>query len=762
MKTFYRSFAGGEITPELYGRPDLAKFQTGLRQALNFFVLPHGPAVRRTGMRHVAFTRSTVADPRLIPFVFSATQAVVVELGHLYARFHTASGTELETAKTCALIAGVELTFFAHGWNVGDELYLSNTLTTFALHGQFFVVSAKTADTVTLANYDGTAVTPPALTGTLTAARVYVLTSPFTNGHLPGLTFAQDSDVLTLTCQAKNIAARELRRAGPANWSFATVTFAPTLSAPTPVTATATVAVSTNLTTQKYAVTAVASNLVDESPQSATASCSNNLTLAGNFNTITWTNNGAARYYVYKLRGGAWGFIGQATDGAVGVVDDNIIGDVLITPPASNITLNDAAGNYPATVAHHERRRWFGGTINEPQNVWATRNGTPSNMTSSIPAREDDALEFRIASNQQNSIKHLVPLTDIVALTAGGEFRIYADGGPAISPTTLAFKPQGFNGASDVQPVVGNSAVLYVQAQGSRIRELAYDSTGSGYRADVVDVTILAPHLFDGYTIVRLAFVRAPTPTLFAVRSDGVLLSMTYVPDQQVFGWTQHSTSGLVKDIAVIPTSGEDTLFLLVQRDVTLSSSVPFLFVEKLAPKLTSAEVEDAFFVDGGLTYSGSPTTVLRGLRHLEGRAVQVLADGAVVAGLTVSGGSITLPQAASKVHVGLGYNSDMVTLPMALEMPAAGQGTAKNVSKAYLRLVATSVMKVGPTFAKLRETPARTIEDVWGSPPALRTREAEVSLDPSWNQDGSICLRQDQPLPATVAAMALEVATGG
>ena len=30
-KTLFQSFAGGEITPEMYGRLDLVKFQTGYR-----------------------------------------------------------------------------------------------------------------------------------------------------------------------------------------------------------------------------------------------------------------------------------------------------------------------------------------------------------------------------------------------------------------------------------------------------------------------------------------------------------------------------------------------------------------------------------------------------------------------------------------------------------------------------------------------------------------------------------------------------------
>ena len=43
VKKLYRSFAGGEITPELHGRLDLIKFQTGVSECVNMIPLPHGP-----------------------------------------------------------------------------------------------------------------------------------------------------------------------------------------------------------------------------------------------------------------------------------------------------------------------------------------------------------------------------------------------------------------------------------------------------------------------------------------------------------------------------------------------------------------------------------------------------------------------------------------------------------------------------------------------------------------------------------------------
>ena len=40
-----------------------------------------------------------------------------------------------------------------------------------------------------------------------------------------------------------------------------------------------------------------------------------------------------------------------------------------------------------------EQRRWFAGTDGKPQVLFCTRTGTTSNLTSSLPARDADALD---------------------------------------------------------------------------------------------------------------------------------------------------------------------------------------------------------------------------------------------------------------------------------------------------------------------------------------------------------------------------------
>jgi hypothetical protein len=825
-KHLLRSFAGGEITPELAGRLDLVKYQTGLSLCRNFITLPHGPATRRTGFEFINEAKDSTEAVRIIPFSFSATETAVLEFGHLYMRVHIAGGTLLEATKAISSIAGSTVTMSAaHGYATGDWVYIGT---------RFYKITVTSSTAFTTADLWGSAKTASGAT----AARVFTLVTPYDADDLFDLHYAQSADIITIT--HPDYATREVARKSATEWTLTTVSFVPPSAAPTGVTATTTIAQNNNLTQAKYVVTSVAEDGVTESLPSSPATATNNLTLAGNYNTISWTGvDGYNRYNVYKLRGGIYGYIGQVTpvaavsktitsstpyqddgffkyrrvrivtstahgfstgdrvlidgtqffDGfyqitventttfnyakttqlkvpttggtastaALSLVDDNVVADTTSSPPEDIIALNSSTGDYPAATVYHEQRRWFAGTTVKPQVLWATRTGTETNLTSSIPSREADAMELRVASSQYNQIRHLVALSDLIALTAGGEFRIYADGAPAITPTSVSIKPQGYAGSSNVQPVVTMGSILYVQAQGSRIRELSYSWEANSYKT--VDTSVMAPHRFNGFTVTDLAYSRAPESLLWAVRSDGTLLGMTYLPDQQVYGWHAHDTDGAFESVCVVSEDNEDVLYAVVRRTV---NSRTVRYIERLRTRILTDQ-DDAFFVDSGLSYAGSPITTLSGLWHLEGKQVDVLADGAVIPRQAVTNGAITLPTASSKISVGLPVTADIRTLPLAIEgAQAVGQGTTKNVNKVHLRVTQSSIVKAGPSFDRLREYPARAITDPYGSPPALRDGELSLSVDPSWNTDAAICVRQDLPLPLTVLSMTLEVQTGG
>ena len=95
-KYLQRSFTGGEISPAMYGRIDDQKYQTGMALCQNLLVLPQGPLQNRSGFEFVRAAKYSNKPCRLIPFVFSSTQTMVLEFGEHYIRFHTKGATLLD------------------------------------------------------------------------------------------------------------------------------------------------------------------------------------------------------------------------------------------------------------------------------------------------------------------------------------------------------------------------------------------------------------------------------------------------------------------------------------------------------------------------------------------------------------------------------------------------------------------------------------------------------------------------------------------
>lgn len=677
-KPLFRSFAGGELSPHLYGRADLGKFQTGLALCENFIVTAQGPVENRPGFQ---FVRETKANgvACLIPFQYSTEQSMVLEFSNLCLRFHTAGAT---------LMSG---------------------------------------------------------------GLPYEIVTPYVEADLFDLHYVQSADVLTIV--HPSYAPRELRRVSATNWTLTTVSFVPGIDTP---------AVPTGGTggpgggtpeDYDYVCTALLADTLEESLASAAVTVNIDLSVVGNYAEITPAAvTGAVRYNVYKQKAGVFGYIGQS-DGTL-FRDDNIVPDMTQTPP---IARDPFTSDNPGAVSYHDQRRCFGGSADSPQSIWLTRSGTEANLSYSVPTQDDDAITARIVAREAQTVRHLVPLDDLLALTSGGVWRISGAGGDVMTPSSFKAKPQSYVGASNVQPAASNDSVLYVAHRGAHIREVAYRWETQAYRSE--DVSVLAPHLVDFHSIVQLAYSRAPQQLLWAVRDDGVLMGLTHMPEHEVKAWHQHTTQGLFESVCVVPEGDEDGVYVVVSRTVNGGA---VRYVERMHSR-QFVDLADAFFVDSGLTYSGAAATTISGLDHLEGEEVTILADGGVEPPQTVTGGAITLEAAASTVHVGLAYNCDLTTLPVALEAEAAlGTGLVKNVVRAHLRVLNSSAVQVGPSFDRLQEYDQRSVTDDYGSVPAPLSTVIDVTLSPKWAQEGSVCVRQANPLPLTVQSMALEMATGG
>ena len=519
----------------------------------------------------------------------------------------------------------------------------------------------------------------------------------------------------------------------------------------------------------------------------------------------------AASYYrIYKERDGIYGYIGKAAQAtSPSFRDDNISQDMGATPPIADTSLSGA--DYPRCVTYYEQRRVFASTPLKPQDVWMTRASTESDLTYHIPPLDTDRIYFRIAARTGGVIQHMVPMGHLVLLGSDTEWRVTPLNDDAVTPTSISVRPQSFVGASSATPQLLNNVCLYVAARGGHVRELGWQGNSSSYVTG--DISLRAAHLFDSLNVVELALSKAPVPILWGVSSSGKLLGCTYIGEEQVAAWHQHETDGAIESVCVAIEGTEDVVYFVANRTVagvtkryverfaamqeveaedewfvdsglqyylpgTYSRSGTTLTVTTSSPHgLTTSNSRTLRFSDATLTAaytvtvtsttaftvttatsgSGSGTvevlaTTVSGLSHLAGKTVAILADGEVQPLAVVTGGAVTIPAPAAKVTVGLPFVSELKTLPLAMQIDGMGQGRTKNVGKAWIKLVDSGAVKIGPDQDRLV---------VCNAGATSTTSEVQVTTLPGWTQSGQVLLRVTDPTPATATGLTLEVAIG-
>ena len=654
-RVYSRSFAGGELSPEMFGRIDDVKFQTGAAKMRNFIATPQGPAENRPGTAFVAETKDSTKRARLIPFTYSTTQTMVLEVGDQYIRFHT-QGATLQAGSPAAYNG-------ATAYVIGDLVSSGGT--------NYYCIAPTTGNAPPNATY-----------WYPLPSSAYEIPTPYLEADIPTIHYVQSADVLTLV--HPNYAPHELRRLGATTWTLSTISFVAPVAVPGTPTVTASRGDALNITgiTQAnpgvittvgnhgfavgdsiyvnggtmtqlagfylvnsvpaantlsvkaydtgvpvnttsytawtsggfvqfgdksldfdnyYVVTAIAQNAVDESAASPSGNVINNLNAIGAKNTISWSAvSGALRYNIYKRQSGLYGYIGQTA--STSFDDDNIAPDMGITPPIVE-TPFVGAGNYPRAVSYFEQRRIFAGTNNAPQTMWMTRSGTESDLSYTLPSKDSDRINIRVAAREANTINHIVPLTQLLLLTSAAEWRVSPVNSDVLTPSTISVRPQSYIGANDVQPEIVNNTVVYCAARGGHVRELGYSWQASGFVTG--DLSIRAAHLFDDLDITDMCYSKAPQPILWFVSSNGNLLGLTYMPEQQIGAWHQHDTDGLFESTTAVAEGSEDRVYVIVKRTIGGNTK---RYVERMASRQITT-LDRCFFVDCGLTYDGNNAT---------------------------------------------------------------------------------------------------------------------------------------------------------
>lgn len=275
-----------------------------------------------------------------------------------------------------------------------------------------------------------------------------------------------------------------------------------------------------------------------------------------------------------------------------------VVGAESATYKWAHYARNGDAG-YHGTVVYFQQRLMFAGSRSQPQTVWTSRSGDYKDFGTSNPTVDDDAITYTYAGRQLNQIRHLIDVGSLVALTSGGEYKVNGNQKGTLTPSAFQFSSQGQNGASHVQPIAISNVALFIQQKGGAVRDLAYSFDVDGFRGS--DLTILANHFFTGYQITDWAFSITPMSIVWCTRNDGALLGLTYLRDQQVAAWHLHPGAGRYESVCSIAEGNEDALYCVVERTINGQQR---RYIERMQSRLYDV-MDDAFFVDCGLTYDG-------------------------------------------------------------------------------------------------------------------------------------------------------------
>ena len=551
---------------------------------------------------------------------------------------------------------------------------------------------------------------------------------------------------------------------------------------------------------------------------------------------------------------------------------------------------------YPRTVQIYQQRLVYAGTTEEPQTIFFSKTADFFNFSATEPLGrstgqfdsagrsiigeqifEDNALSLTISSDTVDQIEWLSEDRRLTIGTSGGIFQCFGtDDDVTLTPFSFSItKVSAWSCDPTALPAKVGNNLLYVQNNGRKLRELAFDKLQDQYSA--ADLTLRSEDISET-GLIATAYQDQPYSVLWCLRNDGRLAGLTYVDLLQMRAWHRHTIGGAhyddthgsqakVESIASIPRGTHDQLYMIVKRHlraaaltsitfnqttdkftktghglangttvvfdsttidgftadklyyvvstatndfqlsessggaaVTVSGSTSSVtvstlrvvtekrYIEFLERFFVASEVvpSDAHFVDSGLEEPPTRTsasTAVSALDHLEGESVAILADAAVQPNKTVSSGAITLQTAATNFRIGLGYNSDIKSLPM---VAMTGQGTSvgnrKRIHRFTVRLLESLSFKFGTNandldaatiayleslglnfgvnISDLTEAVFRTASDNIGSALSFFTGEKTYQVGDQFNTITQLFLRQDQPYPFSVTLLAIDYQT--
>lgn len=515
IRVIKNALNGGEIGEEMGARFDQPRYQTGCHELLNMVPLPTGGVTKRPGFEFVGETRR---GARLLPFVFSADEARVLELYPIGKdRVGVRVWKDADEGEQGAEGEDSGEEEARRGEEAGEE------------EGEKAGVEAIE-------------------TG---------LRLPWRGEWLRGVSFCQSADVIY--CAHPGFRPGKIMRFGEADWRYEEIRWTPSIRPPAwksclergtrPQNNN-----SWNIYT--YVITAVDEETGAESEAGdpwtlwGVPPLSSSLYIRMEIEEV----EGAAEYRVYRKEAGVFGFIGRIVPSEtpdLSFEDKNYAPDTGDTPPNWKDPFEKS---YPAVVFMHQGRLGFAASDERPLTVWLSQAGNFESMAASTPPNDDDAVEATLAANQANRILWAVSdRSGLLLGTAGGEWELAGADGAVITPGNLSFAPQSRHGSAPGIPPVQAEGVLFAQRGGRVVREISYYYQDDRYKA--ADLSLLARHILGESPIVAWAWQPEPYGVLWMIQANGKACGLTWLREHDVVAWHRHSTAGALRDAVTIPAA---------------------------------------------------------------------------------------------------------------------------------------------------------------------------------------------------------------
>lgn len=333
-----------------------------------------------------------------------------------------------------------------------------------------------------------------------------------------------------------------------------------------------------------------------------------------------------------------------------------------------------------------------------------------------------------------------------------------------------------------IQPVRIGQRFVFSDITGKDAKYLMYDANSSRYDGDTIQT--YAKHIcVEG--MVSMVRIREPFDIIYCLKKNGALSGCLYAPTQEGLAWYRLKTDGFIQSISkdvnnlamcvkrkrIVDGVQQDNYgieFLQNPFQGYFSKTLADFPTEKAYKQYCNASLleaqKEACYLDSSVVVSSDQEffTIDSGIDHLAGRKVSIVSEGGIEPEQEVKleNGKWTVKLATSSkiAIVGLPYTGVIIPTPMEGDGESSARARKKRVNSIGFRVYNSMGGQYGETMDSLRDILSRSGGDDLNNPIPLYSGDVELAhFNGDYDETERIIFVQPYPLPFTLQAIVFE-----